>query len=156
MKEIYIADLARFDENQIAESHYLVLTKQQRTTRTAKPYISLILGDNTGQIEARIWDPTDQRIAVDFSKGDVVKVRAAASRFDGVLQLKIERLLFTTSMSCGPSLSRRLPALPMPICSAWFRRCWPIRRCAMRFVRLRRPSSCITLSLEGCWSMWSA
>jgi 3'-5' exoribonuclease len=92
MKEIYIADLARFDENQIAESHYLVLTKQQRTTRTAKPYISLILGDNTGQIEARIWDPTDQRIAVDFSKGDVVKVRAAASRFDGVLQLKIERL----------------------------------------------------------------
>jgi 3'-5' exoribonuclease len=92
MKDSYIADLARLDENHILESHYLVLRKQQRTTRTAKPYLSLILGDNSGQIEARIWDPTDSRIAADFSKGDVIKVRAAVSKFEGVLQLKIERL----------------------------------------------------------------
>ena len=92
MKEIYIADLARFDENHLHESHYLVLSKQHRTTRSAKPYISLILGDNTGQIEARIWDPADPRVAVEFSKGEVVKIRAAVSKFEGVLQLKIERL----------------------------------------------------------------
>jgi len=92
MKDQYIADLGRLDENQPVESHYLVLSKQQRTTRTAKPYISLILGDNSGQIEARIWDPTDSRVAQDFGKGDVVKIRGAASKFEGVLQLKIERL----------------------------------------------------------------
>jgi 3'-5' exoribonuclease len=92
MKDHYIADLAALDENQPVESHYLVLSKQQRTTRTAKPYLSLILGDNSGQIEARIWDPSDTRIAVDFAKGDVVKIRGAASKFEGVLQLKIERL----------------------------------------------------------------
>jgi 3'-5' exoribonuclease len=92
MKDSYIADLARLDENHLLESHYLVLSKQQRTTRTAKPYLSLILGDNSGQIEARVWDPTDSRIAADFSKGDVIKVRAAVSKFEGVLQLKIERL----------------------------------------------------------------
>lgn len=92
MKDIYISDLARCEENQLVESHFLVLAKQQRTTRTAKPYLSLTLGDNTGQIEARVWDPSDSRVAQDFSKGDVVKVRAAASRFDGTLQLKVERL----------------------------------------------------------------
>ena len=92
MKDHYIADLARLEENQLIDSHYLVLSKQQRTTRTAKPYLSLILGDNSGQIEARVWDPTDNRIAAEFDKGDVVKVRACISRFDGVLQLKIERL----------------------------------------------------------------
>jgi 3'-5' exoribonuclease len=92
MKDIYIADLARFDENQLVESHFLVLSKQQRTTRTAKAYLSLILGDNSGQIEARIWDPADTRIAQDFAKGDVVKIRGSVSRFDAVLQLKIERL----------------------------------------------------------------
>lgn len=92
MKDNYIADLARLDENHLLESHYLVLSKQQRTTRTAKPYLSLILGDNSGQIEARVWDPTDTRIAADFSKGDVVKVRGAVSKFESVLQLKIERL----------------------------------------------------------------
>ena len=92
MKDIYIADLAKFEENQQADSHYLVLHKQQRTTRTAKPYLSLILGDNTGQVEARVWDLADARISVDFNKGDVVKVRACVNRFDGVLQLKVERL----------------------------------------------------------------
>jgi 3'-5' exoribonuclease len=92
MKDHYIADLGRLDENQPVESHYLVLSKQQRTTRTAKPYLSLILGDNSGQIEARIWDPADTRISADFAKGDVVKIRGAASKFEGVLQLKIERL----------------------------------------------------------------
>ncbi len=92
MKEIFIADLVRYEENKPFDSIYLVLSKQNRTTRSAKPYISLILGDNSGQIEARIWDPADNRIAVDFSKGDVVKARACCSKFEGVLQLKIDLL----------------------------------------------------------------
>jgi 3'-5' exoribonuclease len=92
MKDIYIADLSQQEENKPFDSIYLVLNKQQRTTRTAKPYISLTLGDNSGQIEARIWDPLDTRIAVDFARGDVVKVRACCSKFDGTLQLKIDLL----------------------------------------------------------------
>jgi len=97
MKEIYIADLARLvSENQFEnkpfDSIYLVLSKQQRTTRTAKPYLSLILGDNSGQIEARVWELFDPRIAQDFTKGDVVKVRGSASKFEGVLQLKVDQL----------------------------------------------------------------
>jgi 3'-5' exoribonuclease len=97
MKDIYIADLGRLlaesqFESKPFDSVYLVLSKQHRTTRTAKPYISLILGDNSGQIEARVWDPLDTRIAPDFAKGDVVKVRSSASKFEGVLQLKIDLL----------------------------------------------------------------
>src|SRR5882672_2633994 len=92
MKEIYIADLARLDENKPFDSVYLVLSKQQRTTRTAKPYLSLLLGDNSGQIEARVWELFDPRIAQDFGKGDVVKVRGSASKFEGVLQLKVDQL----------------------------------------------------------------
>ena len=92
MKEIFIADLARVDENKPFDSIYLVLSKQQRTTKTAKAYLSLILGDNSGQIESRVWDPQDPRIAQDFNKGDVVKVRGCVSRFEGVLQLKIDQL----------------------------------------------------------------
>jgi 3'-5' exoribonuclease len=92
MKEIYIADLARLEENKPFDSIYLVLNKQQRTTRASKPYLSLILGDNSGQIEARVWELFDPRIASDFNKGDVVKVRGSASRFDGTLQLKVEQL----------------------------------------------------------------
>jgi 3'-5' exoribonuclease len=117
MKDSYIADLARLDENQSLESHYLVLSRQQRTTRTAKPYLSLILGDNSGQIEARVWDPTDSRIAQDFGKGDVIKVRAAVSKFEGVLQLKIERLRKLT----GTEFDRAdlLPATTCDVGELW-------------------------------------
>jgi 3'-5' exoribonuclease len=97
MKEIYIADLARLvSENQFEnkpfDATYLVLSKQQRTTRTAKPYLSLTLGDNSGQIEARVWELFDPRIAQDFAKGDVVKVRGSAAKFEGTLQLKVDQL----------------------------------------------------------------
>ncbi len=117
MKEQFIADFARLDENAVVESHFLVLSKQQRTTRTAKPYLSLILGDNSGQIESRIWDPTDSRIAQDFGKGDVVKVRGAVSKFEGVLQLKVERLRHTAPNEYDRS--DLLPATTYDINELW-------------------------------------
>ena len=82
MKDIYIADLAAFDEGKLFDGFFLVLAKQQRTTKTNKPYLNLILGDKTGQLEGRVWEPGDPRIARDFDKGDIVKARGSASRFD--------------------------------------------------------------------------
>jgi len=92
MKDIYISDLANFDEGKLFDGFFLVLLKQQRTTKTNKPYLNLILGDKTGQLEARIWEPGDPRIAKDFEKGDIVKARGTASRFDDRLQMKVDQL----------------------------------------------------------------
>ena len=92
MKDIYIADLGRFEEGKPFDGFFLVLGKQQRTTKTNKAYLNLILGDKTGQLEGRIWEPGDPRIAKDFEKGDVVKARGSASRFDDRLQMKIDQL----------------------------------------------------------------
>ncbi len=64
------------------DGFFLVLAKQQRTTKTNKPYLNLILGDKTGQLEGRVWEPGDPRIAKDFERGDIVKVRGSVSRFD--------------------------------------------------------------------------
>jgi 3'-5' exoribonuclease len=92
MKDIYIADLANFDEGKSFDGFFLVLAKQQRTTKSNKPYLSLILGDKTGQLEGRVWAPDDPRIAKDFERGDIVKARGSASRFDDRLQMKIDQL----------------------------------------------------------------
>jgi len=92
LKDIYIADLASFDEGKLFDGYFLVLLKQQRTTKTNKPYLNLILGDKTGQLEARIWTPEDPRIARDFERGDIVKARGSASRFDDRLQMKVDQL----------------------------------------------------------------
>lgn len=92
MKDIYIADLANFEEGKLFDGFFLVLAKQQRTTKTNKPYLNLILGDKTGQLEGRIWELGDPRIAKDFDRGDLVKARGSASRFDDRLQMKIDQL----------------------------------------------------------------
>jgi 3'-5' exoribonuclease len=92
MKDIYISDIAAFDEGKVFDSYFLVLAKQQRTTKTNKPYLNLILGDKTGQLEGRVWEPNDPRIAKDFDRGDVVKARGSASRFDDRLQMKVDQL----------------------------------------------------------------
>jgi 3'-5' exoribonuclease len=79
-------------ENKPFDAIYLVLSRQQRTTKAGKPYLIVTLGDNSGTIEARIWEMLDPRIATGFDKGDVVKVRGSASKFEGVIQLKIDQL----------------------------------------------------------------
>jgi 3'-5' exoribonuclease len=97
MKDIYVSDLAAFEESRIFDAFFLVLHKQQRMTKSNKPYLNLILGDKTGQVEGRIWDPGDSRIAKEFERGDVVKVRGCVSRFDDRLQMKVDHLRKTTA-----------------------------------------------------------
>jgi len=92
MKDIYIADLMGFDEGKGFDSFFLVLAKQQRTTKQNKPYLSLTLGDKTGPIEGRVWELGDPRIAKDFERGDMVKVRGSVSRYDDRAQVKVDQL----------------------------------------------------------------
>jgi 3'-5' exoribonuclease len=90
MKDLFIADFSRLEENRTFDCVYLVLAKQHRTTKAGKAYLSLTLGDNSGQIEARVWEPGDSRISPEFDRGDAVKVRGAVTKFEGVLQLKVD------------------------------------------------------------------
>lgn len=92
MKDIYINDLAGFDESRIFDAYFLVLGKQQRMTKTNKPYLNLVLGDKTGQLEGRVWELGDPRIAKDFDRGDTVKIRGCISRFDDRCQIKVDQL----------------------------------------------------------------
>jgi 3'-5' exoribonuclease len=92
MKDIYIADLAAFDEGKPFDGFFLVLYKQLCTTKTNKPYLNVILGDKTGQLEGRIWEPGDPRIAREFERGDIVKVRGSFSRYNDRPQVKVDQL----------------------------------------------------------------
>ncbi len=92
MKDIYINDLAGYDEGRTFDSFFLVLGKQQRMTKQNKPYLNLVLGDKTGQLEGRVWDLNDPRIAKEFERGDAVKVRGCISKFDDRCQIKVDQL----------------------------------------------------------------
>jgi 3'-5' exoribonuclease len=92
MKDIYVSDLMGFEEGKLFDGFFLVLNKQQRTTKQNKAYLNLTLGDKTGQIEARVWELADPRIARDFDRGDLVKVRGSVSRYEDRTQLKVDQL----------------------------------------------------------------
>jgi 3'-5' exoribonuclease len=117
MKDIYIADLANFDEGTSFNGFFLVLAKQQRTTKNNKLYLNLILGDKTGQLEGRVWELSDPRIAKDFDKGDIVKARGSASRFDDRLQMKIDQLRKATAGEVDKS--DMLPSTTCDVADLW-------------------------------------
>jgi 3'-5' exoribonuclease len=90
MKEFYVADAASF-ENQAVVSFFVVASKQLRGRKDGGQYLALTLSDRTGQIESRMWDNFVDSVS-GFEQGDVVKVRAEVCRYNGRLQLNLEKL----------------------------------------------------------------
>jgi 3'-5' exoribonuclease len=90
MKETYVADLGKF-ENQTLVGFFAVTSKQLRSRKDGGQYLALTLGDRTAQIECRMWDNVAD--AVDgFEQGDVVKVRGEVCRYNGKLQMNLEKV----------------------------------------------------------------
>ncbi|MGH9606599.1 MAG: 3'-5' exoribonuclease YhaM family protein [Terracidiphilus sp.] len=119
MKDVYVADLAAFEEGKLFDSFFLVLAKQQRTTKTNKAYLNLTLGDKTGQMEGRVWEPGDPRIAKDFERGDIVKVRGSASRFEDRVQLKVDQLRLALALEAEKA--DMLPSTQYDVAVLWSR-----------------------------------
>jgi 3'-5' exoribonuclease len=117
MKDIFVADLASFEEGKLFDSFFLVLSRQLRTTQSNKPYLSLIFCDKTGQMEGRAWEPDDPRIAKEFERGDVVKVRGCVSRFNDRLQMKVEQL--RKAMPVEIDKSDLMPATTYDVDTLW-------------------------------------
>jgi 3'-5' exoribonuclease len=95
MKEIYVADVAKF-ENQAVIAYFAVTSKQLRSRKDGGQYMAVTLGDRTGQIESRMWENFAEA-APGFEQGDVVKVRAEVCRYNGRLQLNLEKLRRATA-----------------------------------------------------------
>jgi 3'-5' exoribonuclease len=88
MKDLTIAGLSKF-ENQVVLGHFSASSKQVRSKKDGSKYLALVLGDCTGQIEARLWDANE---AGEFEQGDIVKVRGQVSRYQDKLQITLDRI----------------------------------------------------------------
>ncbi|HMC29907.1 MAG TPA: OB-fold nucleic acid binding domain-containing protein [Candidatus Angelobacter sp.] len=90
MKDFYIADAARF-ENQVITSSFVVASKQAKPKKSGELYLSLTLVDRTGQLDAKMWDNVSDFINV-FDQDDFVKVRGLLNKFNGRFQLTLHKL----------------------------------------------------------------
>ena len=89
MKSPNVADL---QPNQIVTATFLVLGKEVRQKKTGEPYLSLSLGDRSGDIDAKMWDNVSD-IVETFEKDNFVKVKGVAQVYQNKLQFTIHKLM---------------------------------------------------------------
>ncbi len=70
---------------------YLCKHKQSAVTKNGKNYETVILQDRTGQIDAKIWDPTSEGIG-EFEVLDYIYVAGTVSSYNGSLQASLKQV----------------------------------------------------------------
>jgi 3'-5' exoribonuclease len=90
MKDFYIAEAARF-ENQVITSSFVVTSKQAKPKKSGELYLALTLADRTGHIEAKMWDNVAEHIGC-FEQDDFVKIRGLINKFNGRFQLTLHKV----------------------------------------------------------------
>jgi 3'-5' exoribonuclease len=92
MKDFYIADAARF-ENQPITSFFLLVAVSSRDRKGSGQYLALTLSDKSGQFEARMWDDF-ANVLTTCTSGCYVKVHGQISKYQGKFQITITKMRF--------------------------------------------------------------
>lgn len=88
MKSPYVNEL---QPNQVITATFLVHIKDIRQKKTGEPYLSLLLGDRTGELEAKMWDNVAE-VLESFSRDDFVKVKGLLQIYQNRPQLTIHKM----------------------------------------------------------------
>jgi 3'-5' exoribonuclease len=90
MKEFYICDSARV-ENQTITSLFVVASKQVKSKKNGELYLSIILADRSGQLQANMWDNVADALDA-FEQDDFVKVKGVIHKYNGRWQLTMHKV----------------------------------------------------------------
>ena len=88
MKSPYVNEL---EPNRVITTSFLVHSKEIRQKKTGELYLSLMLGDRTGELDAKMWDNV-QDVLDSFDRDDFVKVKGLVQVFHNRPQLTIHKL----------------------------------------------------------------
>lgn len=88
IEEKKIADFKPGDDIQ---GYYLIKECEQKTTTTNKAYLDMILMDDSGDINAKLWDASEATSGA-YAKDSIVKVRGAVSLWQNRNQLKVLKI----------------------------------------------------------------
>ena len=88
MKSPYISEL---EPNRVITTSFLVHSKEVRQKKSGELYLSLLLGDRTGELDAKMWDNVGEVID-SFDRDDFVKVKGLIQVFHNRPQLTIHKL----------------------------------------------------------------
>ena len=120
MKEFYVADAARF-ENQLITSYFCLSQMQVRERQKGGgQYVALTLGDKTGSFEARMWEEFAEAIQT-CGEGCYVKVQGTISQYKGKWQITVAKMRSAAEAEVETSDFQAVSAFPMPAMDAELR-----------------------------------
>ena len=88
MKSPFVNEL---EPNRVITTSFLVHSKEVRQKKTGELYLSLTLGDRTGDLDAKMWDNVAEVID-SFDRDDFVKIKGSTQIFHNRPQLTIHKL----------------------------------------------------------------
>ncbi len=88
MKSPYVSEL---QANSDITAVFLVQAKDVRQKKSGEPYLSLVLADKSGDIDAKMWDNVEE-VMDGFERDDFVRVRGRVQVFQNKPQFTIHRL----------------------------------------------------------------
>lgn len=110
---MFIRDMSIGDQ---LDGFFLLQDASAKITMGGKPFLSMVLSDCTGTIDAQIWDYTGPVTSKD--NGAVVKIRGTVSEFKGTLQIKVQRLRLADPND-QYKISDLVPTAPIDVEAAW-------------------------------------
>jgi 3'-5' exoribonuclease len=107
VSKVYVKDIREKDR---VESVFKLTKKSLATGKSGKAFLALVLGDKTGEIDARIWEDVEAAEAI-AAVGDLVHVKGVAVLHFGQPQVKVE-VLAKTERGEMPEEDFVVPAAP--------------------------------------------
>lgn len=83
------------DNNGLVDGFCLIKSVDVKTTSKGDSYLDMMLSDKDGEINAKLWRYTKEMYG-EYSPNELVKIRGVIAPYNGVDQLKIERIRHTT------------------------------------------------------------
>lgn len=84
-----------FQSGDLIQSYFLVKAAEYKTTSNQKNYLDLTLVDQTGEINAKLWDYSLEA-EPQYVSSMLVRIRGTVSEWQNRLQLKVERIRMAT------------------------------------------------------------
>ncbi len=79
------------EPNKQSKGYYSVKSKKIKLTRANKEYIDLILEDQTGEINGKVWDNVEH-LNPTFDEGDIVYVEGFVETYNDKNQLRVQKI----------------------------------------------------------------
>lgn len=89
------------------DGFWLIKTIDRKTNVKGAPYLDMMLCDKKGEISAKLWDYSEINHGA-YEAGDLIKVRATVTQFNGTDQLRVEKIRKVT-LTDGVNISDFVP-----------------------------------------------